>query len=297
MTYLRPTMESTSQQVLANITADQTQISNLQQQISSGKKVNVPSDNPPLAVQIMNAQASIERANQYVANAKDGLSRLQVANTTLNQAMTELAQAKNLALSISTASIGGSTSLQALAGQVGSIGASLLTLANTTYSGQAIFSGTAAGSEAFNAAGNYLGNSVVATRTVADGVQMPIAATGDAVFGSGAAGVFGVLKKMASDIQAGNTPAVLGTDLSNLEAATKQVATQAGQIGDYYQAMQAASDHATTTQSTLQSTMSTLENINPAEAISKLSLMQSSYQEALWAASQVLQPSLLKFLG
>ncbi len=297
MTFIRPTMESTSQQILSNITADETRIANLQEQISSGNQVAQPSDNPPLAVQIMSTQASIDRANQYVANANDGLARLQVANTTLNQVMTELDQAKNLALSISTASIGGSTSLSALAGQVSSIGSSLVSLANTTYSGQPIFAGTAATSQAFDSAGNYLGNSVVTTRTVADGVQMPVATTGDAIFGSGTTGVFQVIKQLASDIQAGSTSNVLGSDLSNLQAATNQVASQAGQLGDYYQAMQAASEHATTTQTTLTGALSNLENVNPAQAITNLNLLQTSYQEALWAASQVIQPSLLKFLG
>lgn len=297
MTFLRPTMESTSQQILQNITVDETRIANLQEQISSGNQVSQPSDNPPLAVQIMSTQASIDRANQYVANANDGMAHLQVANTTLNQVMTELAQAKNLALSISTASIGGSTALDALAGQVSSIGSSLLSLANTTYSGHPIFAGTAVTSQAFDSAGNYLGNTVIATRTVADGVQMPVATTGNAVFGSGATGVFQVIKQLASDIQAGQTSQVLGSDLSNLETATNQVATQAGQVGDYYQAMQAASEHATTTQTTLNGALANLEDVNPAQAITKLNLLQSSYQEALWAASQVLQPSLLKFLG
>ena len=61
--------------------------------------------------------------------------------------------------------------------------------------------------------------------------------------------------------------------------------------------MQAASEHATTTQTTLNGALANLEDVNPAQAITKLNLLQSSYQEALWAASQVLQPSLLKFLG
>src|SRR5258706_10978700 len=60
----------------------------------------------------------------------------------------------------------------AIAGQIDQIRQSLLNLANTQYGDRPLFGGTAAGTVAYDASGNYVGTSSPIERTIAPGVQV-----------------------------------------------------------------------------------------------------------------------------
>lgn len=297
-----------SQQVITNLTNDQTSIGQLQQQLSTGNQVSQPSDNPAQAANIMQLDAALSRASTYSQNAGDGLGWLSTANSTMNEVMSSLQQVRQSVLSISSVSLTNTPGgLQALADQVNSAQQALLNLSNTSYNGQAIFAGTGNVTTAFNSSGTYVGGGSAPTRTVAPGVQVPIAVTGDSVFGAGTTGLLssvpgqlGVLAQLSTDISTG-TPASLaqamGPDLKNLDAAITTVETQAAQLGAQYQQMSALQQQATSSQAALNEELSGIQSVNLPQAITNLQMQQSSYQTALWAASQLIQPSLIQFLG
>jgi len=295
-------------QLVSNITANQSQQATLEEQISTGNAVNVPSDNPAAAANIMQINAGLARSNQYAANAADGLSWLSLGNSTMNQILSALQSAQQAVLSVSSASISGNTAaIQGLATQVDSVRQQLTQLANTQYGGQAIFAGTGNVTTAFDANGNYVGGGNAPTRTVAPGEQIPVSVTGTAVFGTGTTGLLsttpgslGVLAQISADLRAG-TPASLNqamtTDLQNLQNAMSQVQSQAAQLGANYQRMQSFQQQATDTQQALQSELSGIQSADLPQAITQLGQVQNSYQAALWAASKVTQDSLVQFLG
>lgn len=295
-------------QLTDNIGNDQSLMAQLQEQISTGNRVNVPSDDPAAAADILQLNAATARSQQYASNAADGLGWLSQGNSTMNQILSVLQQVQQEVLSVSSANISGNpTALQALATQVSSAQSELVQLANTQYNGQAIFAGTGSVTAAYDANGNYLGGGSPPTRTVAPGTQVAVAVTGPAVFGSGATGLLGnsagnigVLAQISADISAGTTASlnqVQTTDLQNLQNAMSQVESQAAVLGAGYQQMQAFSQQATNTQQALATELSGVQSTNMPQAISDLTAAQNSYQEALWAAAQVQQSSLVKFLN
>ncbi|MHB1503215.1 MAG: flagellin N-terminal helical domain-containing protein [Acidimicrobiales bacterium] len=301
---MRVTPLGVSQQLVADLLSQQSSISQLEEQISTGYKVNQPSDNPAATTAIMRLQASSTRFNQYVSNAGDALGWLGTANNVSNGVLTQLNQVEQLTLSATSAQTNGQSALDALAQQVLAVRSNLLELANTTYNNQPIFSGTANVTAAYDATGTYLGGGPVATRTVAPGVSVAVGVTGPAMFGTGAAGLLsnvpgslGVLAQIASDLQSGNISAVEGTDLSNLQNAVDVVQNQAGIIGAAYRQAQTFQQEATSNLSSLSGELATLQDTNMTQAITELKLRQSSYQAGLWATAQVGQLSLVSFLG
>jgi flagellar hook-associated protein 3 FlgL len=295
-------------QLVSNILSNQSQQATLEQQISSGDAVNVPSDNPAAAANIMQINAGLSRSSQYATNASDGLSWLSLGNSTMNQILSSLQTAQQAVLSVSSATLSGNTAaVQGLATQVDSIREQLTQLANTQYGGQAIFAGTGNVTTAYDANGNYVGGGAAPTRTVAPGEQIPVSVTGPSVFGTGTTGLLsttpgslGVLAQISADLRAG-TPASLNqamtTDLQNLQNSMDQVQSQAAQLGASYQRMQAFQQQATNTQQALQTQLSDVQSTNLPQAITALGQVQNSYQAALWAASKVTQDSLVQFLS
>lgn len=296
------------QQIATNLVNDQVSIATLQQELSTGNMVNRPSDNPAQVGNIMQLNAALTRAGTYVSNASDGLGWLTTADSTMNEVISTLQQVRQTVLSVSSAKLTGTPGgLQALADQVVSAQQSLLNLSNTSYDNQAIFAGTGNTTTAFDSSGVYVGGGNPPTRTVAPGVELAVAVTGDSVFGTGTSGLLsttpgslGVLAQIASDIRTG-TPASLanamGPDLQNLDSAITTVETQAAQLGAQYQRMQAMSQQATSSQASLNEELSGIQSVNLPQAITSLQMQNNSYQTALWAASQLIQPSLVQFLG
>src|SRR5580704_10900035 len=98
-----------SQDMISNLNNEQASIAQLQEQLSTGNVVNQPSDDPAQAANILQINAAITRANTYAQNASDGLGWLQQGNSTMNEILSTLQQVRQNVLSISSASLSGST--------------------------------------------------------------------------------------------------------------------------------------------------------------------------------------------
>ncbi len=296
-----PTM--IANQMVSNLTTDQNQQATLEEQLSTGNLVNSPSDNPAAANSIMQLNAGLNRATQYATNASDGLGWLSLGNSTLNSVMSNLQTARQTVLALSGQMLSGQPgAITGAATQLQAIKQQILGLANTTYGGQAIFSGTGNVSTAYDQAGNYVGGGSSPTRTVAPGVQVPVSATGPTVFGSGSTGLLapgGVLDTLITDINTG-TPASLKkaqtTDLASLDSAMSTVSTQAAEMGANYQRMQGFATQATNAQAALQSQLSAEDSVNVAQATTQLTQDQQTYQTGLWATAQIESHSLVQYL-
>jgi flagellar hook-associated protein 3 FlgL len=297
-----------AQGLITDLNGDQTSMASLENQISTGDAINTPSDNPAGAANILSLQSSLTRANQYSTNAADGLGWLQLGNSTVNSILGVLQNVQSLVESTTGEALSGATSaVTSIAAQVSSALSELTNLANTQYEGgQAIFGGTGASSAAYAADGTYLGAGTAPTRTVAPGTQISVGVTGPEIFGSGSTGLLGqtagnmgVLAQIVQDLQA-NTPASIkaatGTDLQNLQAAITHVEGVAGGLGANQQAVQGFSAQAVSTQTTLEQELSSVQSVNMAEAITSLQTLQTGYQAALYATSQISADSLVKYL-
>ena len=291
-------------QLVSSLLTDQSQQAMLEEQLASGNRVNVPSDNPAAAADILQLNASSVRAQQYSSNANDGLGWLALGNSTVNQSLSVLQQARQTVLALSGANLSGQgTALTGMATQIGSYRQELINLANTTYAGQAIFAGTGNVSAAYDSNGNFIGGGGAPTRTVGPGVQVPVGVTGPAIFGSGTSGLLGsngVLAQIQQDITTGTSASLNQaetTDLQALDTAITQVESQAGILGVSYQRMQAFSQQATDTMAALQSQISGEDSVNIAQVTTQLTQTQQSYQAALWATAQLQQQSLVQFLS
>jgi flagellar hook-associated protein 3 FlgL len=289
-------------QLINNLNADQSLQASLEQQLSSGNIVNSPSDNPAAAASIMQLNSSVSRAQQYSANAADGQGWLSLGNSTVNQVLSTLQSVQQAVLSVSGQNLSGSPStLASISSQVSSARTQLINLANTTYGGQAIFSGTGNPTQAYDQNGNYVGGGSAPTRTVAPNTSVQVGLTGQQIFGDGTSspdllGPNGLLSTIASDLASGNVQAAQSS-LSGLQSSITNVEDQAAVLGTNYQQMQSFSQQATNAQTALQTQLSAEDSVNVAQTTTQLVQAQQSFQSALWATSQIQQQSLVNYLS
>ncbi len=300
-----PTVLATT--LVQDLTTDQASQATLENEISTGYAVTSPSDNPAQVANILQLQSGVTRANQYAANAQDGVGWLSLANSTVASVLSVLQEVQSTVESISGVSLSGtSASVSGLATSVGEALQQLLDLANTQYAGQALFAGTGNVTQAYSSTGAYLGAGTAPTRTVAPGTQVAVSVTGPDVFGSGTSGLLsttpatpGVLEKIVQELQAGTATslqAATTTGLASLQAAIQTVEAAASSLGASQQAMQSFSTQATSTVTALEQELGAAQDVNLAQAITNLQLQQTSYQAALYATSQLHADSLVQYL-
>jgi flagellar hook-associated protein 3 FlgL len=287
--------------ILADLQQSQSSLNTYLQEVSTGKSVNQPSDNPTASAEMV--QNTIETANvdQYTQNISDVLSTVQSASSALSNVVTSLTQA----VSLGTEGANGtnsSSNLQALAQQVQGILASVVSDANTSVQGNYLFGGTASTTtpytvDATSASGYaYNGTSDSNSVAIGDNLSLQVNLPGSQIFSSSSNNVLDSLANLVSALQSG--------DSAQISSATNAVDSASSYVSQQQEFYSNAEGRLNTQESVLQQdtvTLSTQENnlvgVNEATAATELSQAETDNSAALAAAAKVLPNTLLDYLA
>lgn len=290
----RVTQNMLSRSSLQNLQASLQRTQNLQERLATGRVLNRPSDSPTGLVTAMQTRGSLARVKQHAKNADNALGWLDTADSALQAANQTLRRVRDLVLQGDNAAVG-PVGREAIAAEVEVIRDGLLELTNTRFAGRLVFAGHADVPTVFDAAGNYLGDNGVVSRTLAEGEQVPVNVIGADVFGSGAGSAFDLLDRIVNDLR--TDPGNVGANnLANLDARMDQVLGALGEIGARTNRVEQMKDRNSSADLNLTSRLSEVESIDLPATITELQLQEVAYQAALSATSRVIQPSLLDFL-
>ena len=203
-----------------------------QEKLTSGKEISRPSDSPSDVHTALEYRASIRRADQLVRNADDGLAMLGTADNALTDTSNLMRRARDLAVqgANSTLTAGGR---EAIALEIDQLRQQAISLANTTYLGRPLFSGTASpavgGDVAYTPAGTYNGNAAAIMRTIAPNESVQVNLTGTDVYGPAGSDLFTTLGKLADDLR--TNPAAVGTNIASIDTAFTRVTSALATVG------------------------------------------------------------------
>jgi flagellar hook-associated protein 3 FlgL len=292
---------------LASLQAGLGRLARTQEQLSTGRVINRPSDNPIGTNSAMRLRSETAAQTQYARNADDGLGWLGRIDSTLQSVLPQVNRARELVLQGASSGSNTAASRGALATEVEQIRASVLASANTQYVGRPVFGGTTTGKQAYDqATGAYVGQPVTqpvpapgttVERSVADGVRIRVDVSGPEVFGPAGSDLFKVLDDVVTHLRADPAdPAALSGDLDKLDAALRSIRTAVADVGTRYGRLERAAQTAKDVTLDLQASLSEVENVDIAKATMDLQLQEVAYQASLATTARVLQPSLLDFL-
>lgn len=290
---IRVTQRSLGERTTANLQANLARLQKVQEQLSSGRQLERPSDSPTGTVSALRLRADLRRSEQLVRNADDGIGWLGAADGSLVQGLDALRRVRELALRGANASMG-DEDRAAIAAEVDALHEHLLAVANTTHLGRPLFGGSTTGAAAYDAAGAYVGDGAAVARTILPGVQVRVNLTGPEVFGPPGADVFAVLEDISLHLR--TDPAALSADVAALDQGSLRVQTALSEVGARYHQIEAMRDRTELGRLDAQAALAEVESVDLAEASMELALQEVAYQAALSATARVLQPSLLDFL-
>lgn len=291
----RVTQRSVASQVLYGLEANQARLGRLQQQLSSGKQISRPSDDPGATASALQLRSEIALSMQWSRNADDSLGWLGAIDSTVTGMSDQTRRVRDLVLQGMSTGVSSVESREAIATEIDGLRDSLLGAANSTYLGRPLFGGTTPGSTAYDpATGAYAGDNHPVARTVGSNVQVRVDITGPEAFGSAGADLFTVLSAIATHLR--TDPTQLTNDLGALDGVMSRMTTTLADVGVRYnrvdQMRTAADEH----KADVMSTLAGVEDIDLPKTIMDLSLQKAAYEAALGAAAHIVQPSLLDFL-
>ncbi len=293
---MRVTQRSIALTSLQGLNRNMDAVSRLQQQLTSGRSINTPSDSPTGTNRAMRARSDLSAALQAARNISDGTSWLDSTDSAVQSMLAQTRRVRDLTVQASNTGALSSVSAQSIAKEIAGIRDSLLGLANTVVQGRPLFGGATAGSQAYDADGTFVGRTDGAiTRRVSDSEVIRIDITGPEVFGPEGADLFTTIGKITGDVTALDAGA-LGDDLDALDAVMATMLTAAADIGARASRMETVQQVNTDLQLSLRSRSASIENVDLAKTIMELNMQQTGYQAALQATAQVIQPTLLDFL-
>jgi len=138
----RVTQQSAAILMVSNLESSLQNLTVLQEEASTGKSLNQPSDNPSGTAEVLTLNAQLGRFQQYSSNISDGQSWLNTADSALGSVVTALNRVQTDVLTGANATAQDPTSDQALSQDVLSMKQEILSLAATTYNNRPVFSGT-----------------------------------------------------------------------------------------------------------------------------------------------------------
>lgn len=289
----RVTSLTIQRSTLANLQNNLTSMARLQAQMSSGKKLQRPSDDPAVAGEAMHLRATGRQLSQYTRNAADGDSWLATVDSALIASLATMRRVRELVITSGDGGLG-PASREALAVEVTELRGDLLSQANSRYQGRTVFAGTSDAGVAFDAAYTWTGSPGAGVeRRIGATTTIRVDTDGSAVFGEGAGSVFALLDGIATDLHANQNV----TDrLDAIDARMEALLSAAASNGSRQRVLQSVGTALSTQALTVKTQLQAAEDIDLAEVIMDLQLQEVAYQGALGAGARVLQPSLLDFL-
>ena len=193
----------------------QASLSKTQTQLSSGKKITKPSDEPDKAAVVARLQSAIARQQSYQDTLKTANTRLTAEETALRSAGDVMARIKELATQAASDTVG-DQDRQSLALEIDNLREQLLSLANTQdANGNFLFSGSRANQPAFakDASGRvvYQGDQSRMQVNIGDSRRLNLNRAGSDVF----------VRVNRSDGQGGNTGVDFFQSLADLSTAIR----------------------------------------------------------------------------
>jgi flagellar hook-associated protein 3 FlgL len=273
-------------------------------ELSSGRTILEPSDNPYGASRVIDLQSQLAGLSGYEGNAQDGIS-WQNTSTSAMTNINEVVQRVRELLIQSANGTYNQADLNTIALDVEQLTQSVKQDANTQYAGQYVFSGTLTTTPPYLQGENdeYQGNAETVSRAVGPGASVTISTNISALLGNGEASGDGklldTLRTIATHLHGGTAEdrAALGTtDLVSLDANMETLTQLQAAAGSSTDQLRTALTRNEDLQTSITEALSNTQDTNIATASIAYSNEQAAYEAALRAAASIVQESLLNFL-
>lgn len=275
-------------QGIRSMLQQQSSLLKLQQQLSSGKRIMTPSDDPIGAARAHELSQSLSLNTQYADNRNRAMDSLQQVESTLGNVTNVIQNIRTMAVAAGNPAFSDSER-HMMAVELRGHFEELLGLANTKdEQGNYLFSGFKGNTQPFveQPAGvvTYQGDQGQRLIQVSGSRQLEVSETGEAVFGADGSNLFKTVEDFITALEMPGGGATLNnavnTALQDFDVALDNVLSKRAAIGSRMQEVDALQQIGEDIAVQYQQTLSRLQDLDYAQAISDMMRQQASLEAA-----------------
>ena len=294
---MRVSTQGLSSRLLNQIATSQQRLQEVQDRVSTGRRINRPSDDPYGTSRVMIAKTRLDAAGQFQRNIQIANIDLATTESAFVSVNTVLQRAVELSVQAGNSSLDAASRNQ-IAFEIDRMIEETTAIANTSQAGRYIFGGhqTTAPPFAPDVAGNptvvnYSGDSGAIQREISAGERLDVNVPGDQVF----TGVFDALITFRDNLRSNNV-AGLQTDPQAFNTQIDSVLQVRGDVGSKMRRLDLTEARLQDDDLQLQTMIGELEDADFVDSVAQLQIRDSAFQAALAAVGKSLNMSLLDFL-
>ncbi|MBC8066311.1 MAG: flagellar hook-associated protein FlgL [Chlorobia bacterium] len=264
-------------------------------QVSTGKRLEKPSDDPLGTSRMLTMRSYKAATEQYSKNLQVAKGVLGYTEDSLGSLHDGVKRAYALAVQGANSATD-QTGRNAMAQEITEIQSRLVQIANTRGpSGQFIFAGQDNGSTPYIVSGatitfNGDGNPVLVE--VSPSETMQVNSLGEPMFSD----IYNKLETLKNNLLGGNVGAISGVSITDMQTAMTNINAERGQVGAKLRQVDEYNNQYTRRVDDLTQGISDIEEVDVSQAIMSYQLAQTAYEAALRVASQGYQLSLMDFI-
>lgn len=294
----RITQGMMNNQLLRNVTANLSRINENQNQLSTGRKINKPSDDP-VGISFSLRYRSEGAANeQYKSNADSAVSWLDFTDTTLNQANTVIQRVRELTVEASNGT-NPQSALDAIKKEIDQLSEQMVTIGNSQFNGKYVFNGQLTDKAPYT--------SGTASTDVADqgeikfdigvGVRVTANVSGDKIFGAPGASdnIFMIMKDLSAALASGNQNDI-GACIGRIDSRNEAFLQARADVGARQNRIELAQSRLEDIGTNLQTLQAKEEDADIPAVITNLKTDENVYNASLSVGSKIISTSLVDFL-
>jgi len=268
---------------------------NANEQVSSGKRINRPSDDPNGAGRVTRYRADLSRLAQYQENISHARTFLNQTESTLNLINSLRVSAKEIALQGANGNHS-STELDNMAQSIATIKSQLVSLANTQVGDEYIFGGYDVSSPPYDSSGNYSGDDGEIEIRIGKNSTIKLNFPGENVLGAaGGVDLFQTLTDLQTALS-GNDLSGIQTSIGNLDASEEQIMSAWSITGYRVNNLDGASNVLDQINLDTTELISDTEDVDMSQAMMNFSKQEVALQAVMASSAKILQTNLLNFL-
>jgi flagellar hook-associated protein 3 FlgL len=297
---MRTTVNAMYREASAGIESAQQRLAEFQRQVSTGKRIEKPSDDPSAVASAIGEHAEIANVEQYSRSATSVGSRLTVVDTVLSDIIEKLSAAST---SVMSARGTNQTPVEreAAAKTLEGIRETLFENFNTSFQGTYVFGGAETSTPPFvkDASGTvqpYAGSTAEVRVDIDRNRSVRVSMDGGTLVQTGSADdLFAVMDDAIAAARSGDN-AVLGDAMTKLDAVMRRVTTAQSHVGADMNTVDDQKLRLGQMKLAATTRLDKTEAANLAEAITNMTQAQNAYEAALGAVSKVTSVSLMDYL-
>jgi flagellar hook-associated protein 3 FlgL len=290
---MRVTTGMSQRHVLSDLRRVQERLASAQDQVSGGKRIEKPSDDPLGAERAMRLNAQLDSTTAYRSSVDESRSWLDATDTALSSVGDIVQRVRELTLQAANGSTtpAGRQSIKLEVDQLTEQAKSTL---NSAYDGRHLFSGTATDTPPYSTATGdaYQGDSAPVVRQIGPGVSVQVNLTGDDVL----SGLLPTLRTISAHLASNDIASLGTTDLKALDAGADNLTAKQSQVGAITNRVDSAGQRLDDFYDVTNAFLSKTQDADLPQALTDLSAQQNALQAALRGGASLIQQSLMDFL-